>query len=100
MPGAADTEETNPIFQFQFLYEQCKSDTDFCIGYVSGIGHMMALTGAARSSEYSMCPGKTIPSAAAMIQAVLNFGEKHPEMWDEEMIIPAGLALQETWPCH
>lgn len=102
IPYQADAEtnaETNPLFQFQFLYEQCKTPTDFCIGYVSGVGQMMNIS-AAYHPEYSICPDGPVPSAGAMVQAVLNFGQKHPEMWAEEMIIPTGLALQKTWPCH
>jgi hypothetical protein len=99
VPHQADA-ETNPLFQFQFLYEQCKTPTDFCAGYVAGVGQMMSLTGAAHLTEYYICHGKTITSAGAMIQAVVNFDQQHPEMWAEEMIIPAGLALQKTWPCY
>jgi hypothetical protein len=100
-PGQQAIAESNPTFQFQSLYEQCKTPTEFCVGYVSGVGHMMSMTGADQHSDktYSICPEHYAPSAAAMIQAVLNFGQQHPEMWSDEMVIPAGLALQQAWPC-
>ncbi len=93
--------ESNPVFQFQFLFQECKTPTEFCAGYVTGVGEMMWLTGASQSSDktYAICPGRKLPSGAAMVQAVLNFGQAHPEMWSEEMVAPTILALQEVWPC-
>jgi len=99
--------ETDPVFQFQFLFEQCEASADFCVGYVSGVGHVMALIGSIDKSNpsvsepYDICPsGGVSPSAKAMIQAVMNFGRNHPEMWSYTMIVPTAMALSQTWPCR
>jgi hypothetical protein len=34
-----------------------------------------------------------------MVQAFLNWAEKHPEAWSYNQIRGVILALGETWPC-
>jgi hypothetical protein len=99
--------ERDPAFQFQFLFEQCGASADLCVGYVSGVGQMMALIGFVEKSNpsvselYGICPsGGVSPSGNAMIQAVINFGRNHPEKWSYTTIFPTAMALSQTWPCR
>jgi hypothetical protein len=62
------------------------------------------MNGALRASpdpveDLDLCGSDGLPSEKAMVEAVIDWGEKHPEHWSDQMIIGAALALHDTWPC-
>jgi hypothetical protein len=98
--AAKDDEST-----FQFLYHECLEKTEFCIGYVTGAGQVMAMVGHESLTNrvysiFSLCSGQVTPTSEAMIQSVVNFGREHPDMWSEYILIGATAALRQTWPCR
>lgn len=89
----------------QFLYETCKTEMAanmprFCLGYILGVGQLMAMN-AEFGDNFALCavPKGVPPSGAAMIQAFLNWAEKHPESLTQRNLLGVALALRETWPC-
>jgi hypothetical protein len=89
----------------EFLYKACKTEVAanlprFCLGYVLGVGQLMAVN-AEFGSNFAMCavPKGQTPAGGAMIQAFLNWAEKHPESWSQRHLYGVALALRETWPC-
>jgi hypothetical protein len=96
--SAGSTNNVDP-FQFQFLYEQCESQSTFCFAYISGVADMMWLNGQVGAArELSLCnPEKA--SRKAITQAVVNYGQQHPEKWTDNMVMTTAIALRETWPC-
>jgi Rap1a immunity proteins len=99
----------------QALHQLCKLDQDLCLGYVSGVGDHMLLTGAFLRNQLkglkeedrelltglaACLPPKTPTSSGAMVQAFINWAEKHPENWKMYMHPGVILALNETWPCN
>lgn len=92
----------------QFLYQACKAEPvsplgRFCLGYSVGVGQMMVLNGY-QGHEMGLCPPPTIrgtftPSGGAMIQAFLNWAEKHPEKWAGPALVGFAVAMSTTWPC-
>jgi hypothetical protein len=96
--SAARANDVDP-FPFQFLYEQCQSRSTFCFAYISGVADMMWLNwqvGAAR--ELSLC-NQNEANRKAMTQAVVNYGQQHPEKRADSMVMTTALALRQTWPC-
>jgi hypothetical protein len=89
----------------RFLYQACKDEMAansfrFCLGYVLGVGQLMAVN-AEFGDNYALCaaPKGTVPSGRAMIDAFLKWAEKHPESWSQRNLFGVALALRETWPC-
>lgn len=98
----------------QSLYYQCKkSETNmgfgYCIGYISGIGSQMMWT--SHTIEHitdfnqrlevgfvSAC-AKSFVSNGAMVQAFINWAEKHPEEWVTDKQLGVIQAIRGTWPC-
>ena len=101
----------------QRLYQDCKATDHFrellCMGFVSGVGAQMSLTGrlaaaerregrlsTGASSEFvfsiSIC---TNPSNGAKLQAFNNWAEKHPEFWGLSQTVGVMVALREAFPC-
>jgi hypothetical protein len=89
----------------QFLYETCKtemaaSSPRFCLGYILGVGQLMAVN-AEFGDNFALCsvPRGVAPSGGAMIQAFLQWAEKHPESFGQRNLLGLALALRESWPC-
>jgi hypothetical protein len=89
----------------QFLYETCRAEIAanmprFCLGYILGVGQLMAVN-AEFGDNFALCsvPKGVPPSGGAMIQAFLNWAEKHPESWTQRNLFGLALALRESWPC-
>jgi len=91
----------------QSLYSDCKTEPStsaqavFCLGFVSGVGETMNFTGYFKQEhpdvgKFAICAS---PSHGAMVQAFINWAEKHPEEWAKSRIYGVMLALRETWPC-
>lgn len=89
----------------QFLYQACRADLAsalgrYCLGYAEGAGQMMVINGH-QGYEMGLCPPATIgvPSGGALVQAFLNWAEKHPEMWSESALVGFAVAMSTTWSC-
>src|SRR5262245_18577873 len=89
----------------RFLYQTSKEETAanaqrFCLGYMSGVGQLMAVN-AEFSDSFALCstPRGSVPTARAMIQVFTSWAEKHPESWSQRYVYGVALALKETWPC-
>lgn len=86
----------------QSLYSACKmSDASqefaVCVGFISGVGETLHYLGLAPDAQpFKICGA---PTHGAMVQAFLNWAEKHPEAWSYNQIRGVILALGETWPC-
>jgi hypothetical protein len=107
--ASAQLDLKSPSFpRFGVLYQFCKNDPDahrpvgaFCMGYVGALVQLMTVNGFMHVRAFSMCPdGGQAPATNAAIQAILNWGRKHPEHWSDDMLVGAALALHETWPCQ
>jgi hypothetical protein len=110
------------LLTIQALYMACEEmenapgATTLCVGFVMGVGHMMAMNG--RTIEWgvrdgvsphaslfstSICdpanPGGS-PSGFSMIRAFQNWAEDHPERWQDPALWGVIIGLQETWPCQ
>ena len=105
-PALARSNSDDPQ-NFQILYEDCKAESrgDFCLGFVMAAGEMMFWVSRLQPPvnqeqiPYACAASSVAPSPGAMIQAVINWGEKHPEHWADDMLVATGLALKATWPC-
>lgn len=96
--SAAGKNSVDP-FPFQFLYEQCENQSTFCYAYISGVADMMWLNGQVSTArELSLCNPEG-ESRKAITQAVVNYGQQHPEKWADDMVMTTALALRQTWPC-
>lgn len=85
---------------FEYLYDLCLQSAPFCLGYVSGVGHVMGLIGyAGLQRGFSICTGQLGPTRTAMVQAVVNYGREHPEIWSDGMLTSTMTALKASWPC-
>jgi hypothetical protein len=94
-------EESTDLDNFQSLYELCTTSAPFCMGYVSGIGHVMGLIGFTQHKGLvAICTGQRGPSMKAMVQAVINYGHEHPEAWSDDTLTTTMFALRQTWPCR
>lgn len=100
VPGQA--EEQASLFTFRQIYDNCLNGSELCLGYVVGTGEMMAIAGASPGppSKWALCSGNSIPPASAMVRAVLNFGQAHPESWGAPSAAAVAVALQQAWPCR
>jgi Rap1a immunity proteins len=97
----AISDESTGLGNFQSLYELCTINAPFCMGYVSGVGHVMGLIGFTQHKGLvAICTGQRGPSMNAMVQAVINYGHEHPEVWSEDMLTTTMFALRQTWPCR
>jgi Rap1a immunity proteins len=91
------------------LYESCKAPDSsakwaFCIAYLTGVGNMMQMVGAAEQrapdpyySSLALC-GEI--SNGELVQAFKNWAEKNPGQWSSPQLVGAVTSLSETWPCH
>jgi hypothetical protein len=86
----------------QELHDWCKEPhsaprSGYCLGYVSGIAEMMLKLGHDHPEDaHGMC-GE--PTRAALVQAFVNWAEKHPEEWGSSDQLGVRTALAEIWPC-
>src|SRR5580658_4714927 len=74
--------DPNRMYSVQMLYQACtapKGSQSFgrCFGYIEGAGDFMI--------GDTMCPKNGL-NYFAMIQAFVNWAERHPEAWDEPQI--------------
>jgi hypothetical protein len=111
IPIPTNAEEDKPTIQA--LYQKCKSNDPqkvYCFGFIDGIvTHMRIMAIAAEQMdnqverrfllELSKFCGHDA-SRGAMLQAFLNWAEKHPEKWSQYDGFGVVEALQETWPCR
>ncbi len=78
-------------------------DATFCLGMVSGIGHLANQNCASAKGDWVPYPDyaadtKNVP-LGAWVQTFLNWAQEHPENWGwqaEEGII---MSLSEKFPC-
>ena len=92
------------------FYRECKrnGESDFCLMYVSGVMEsMLAIESDILSHpesskvqrKFAMCLVGEV-SAAAALQAFLNWADKHPKAWGAWRVAGVTAALQEAWPCY
>jgi hypothetical protein len=88
----------------QKLLEKCNAEGEenykqfYCIGYVAGIGDAMRLNGqSGLLDQMSICGEEG--TYGAMVQAFMNWAQKHPERWGEHSSVGVITALRESWPC-
>lgn len=103
--GAAAQEDfTNT----EHLLKWCKqpetsSNHAYCVGFILGVGNMMAMVGASAPSDFrvtmGICAPEPGPSPNAAVQVFINWAEKNPKYWGQSNIVGVTLALQQTWPC-
>ena len=71
-----------------------------CLGYISGIGDTMQVVAVdallEQTKPLAMCGNARY---SAMVQAFVNWAEKHPERWEEPRRLGVITALKELWPC-
>lgn len=71
-----------------------------CLGYISGVGDAMQVIAVEALSDqtrdFAICG---IARYNAMVQAFVNWAEKHPERWEEPRRLGVMAALKELWPC-
>jgi hypothetical protein len=98
--------QDKPDQTVQGLYMACKEtnmdqfDRGRCLGFISGIGDVMAVIGSGRHDlQLGLCGPSPTPTYGAMIQAFMNWAEKHPEQWNIAQEAGVVIALRETWPC-
>lgn len=99
--------EAKVRFDVQKLDEMCKGeDPTYCIAYIAGVTDMMGMAAAVGNNTKELggrrimgiCP-VTFLSYGSARQAFLNWADKHPEKWSEEMGFGVIEALRDTWPC-
>jgi hypothetical protein len=104
--GLFPARAADPHLTIQGLYDDCKNyssvQSSFCLGYISGIGDAMHFIEGFRKKmpdveSFAMCGA---PSYGAMVQAFINWAEKHPEDWMRSRVYGVMLALGQTWPCE
>ncbi len=100
------------------LLKFCKSSAPMeralCENEIYGLGDLMSLNGLEREklpvheaegrawlADTGLCTNvdETQPSGAAMLQAFLNWADKHPEKWSLDAGLGIIEALRSTWPC-
>ena len=95
----------NQHLNVQSLYLACKDSNGptamLCSGYVGGIGEMMHALGTQIPDDpklriFGICGTM---SHGAMVQAFVNWADKHPERWADVGVLGVMSALIETWPC-
>ncbi len=107
----AHAQQPNNSVNVQGLLASCgasKGSIDYlaCGQYIAGVGDQMsinaALQGALPPDAWKSVEKLAIcgtPSYAAMRQAFINWGPKHPEDWAKPRAVGVVKALRETWPC-
>jgi Rap1a immunity proteins len=100
---------------FQYTYDECRNHSSYCAGYIHGVSDGMSALfpyifqlGEYQSKEFPLL-GNTAPfrtfcikdgtTYGAMTQAVINYGQQHPEIWSSDPWSGVFSALHETWPC-
>lgn len=94
-------------FDVQKLYEMCNGeDPTYCIAYIAGVTDTMGLavalaaqTKELRSKRVMGVCFTSFLSYGAAKKAFMNWADKHPEKWGDEMNFGVIEALRETWPC-
>jgi hypothetical protein len=117
--GATPLRSAESKLNVQDLYRQCTkpaldAERTFCVAFISGIAEQMIATGFGfrqRRAEggfldrddrniVSFLSACTRASFGAMVQAFVNWAEKHPEKWSTSRQLGVMMALRETWPCE
>ena len=88
------------------LMQDCESNQAtnelYCYGYVTGIMHGFGIRLVDRSeniiSEPLFCP-ETYLNAAQATQIFINWAEKNPERWNDDMWKGVVLSLSQAYPC-
>jgi hypothetical protein len=86
-----------------------------CLEYVTGVFDMTVLAGFAYKGEidtpadraiigllgaacYNIAANETLPMGA-VVQAFLNWADRHPQEWGKSRAFGVSAALSEAWPC-
>lgn len=86
--------------KFQYLLGQCINNDPQCIWYVSGVADVLSLNAIyLPQNMFNAFCADDDTTYGSMVQVVINYGEKHPEVWAKPMIFPVREALMEVWPC-
>ena len=104
---------------FKTFTSQCTkpvldAEGTFCVAFISGVAEQMIATGVVfrqRRAEGGFLDGDdrldmsflsacTKASFGAMVQAFINWAEKHPEKWSTSRQLGVMASLRETWPCE
>jgi Rap1a immunity proteins len=96
-------------FDTQVLVQMCKlpyqsTGGAFCLAYVRGVADVMLANGAYGRvhdrylGPFRLCVDERL-TGADLIQAFIEWAEKHPHDWTEKSLIGVSSALAETWPC-
>lgn len=101
--GPATGDSDNMLKVGGFL-QFCKAGAEtaeraHCVGYVSAVWDVLTVTRADDvqvNKEFAVC-GKV--KYRAMVQAFVNWAEKHPDQWEEPRSLGVAKALTELWPC-
>lgn len=114
---ASAADQSSPLVDVQKLRDLCKKpDHDveavYCLGFVVGIADVMTMNATQISKAPNGSPVRTYlaasgictpdyraPSGGALIQAFLNWADRHPEKWGIDAGTGVGLAFQDTWRC-
>jgi hypothetical protein len=100
---------------FQYIYEQCRINSNYCDGYIHGVSDgMFAMfpyifqLGEFEHKEFPLLGNRVSfrtfcikdgTTYGAITQAVINYGQQHPEIWSSDAWSGVFSALHETWPC-
>jgi|CXWL01.1.fsa_nt_gi hypothetical protein len=86
------------------LLKHCKEELGspnrmHCIGYISAVWDVLTVASADDiqvDRAFAVC-GRV--KYGAMVQAFVNWAEKHPERWEKPRSLGVALALGGLWPC-
>ncbi len=99
----------------QTLYKNCKLGSDSpegisCLSYLLGVAdHMKAIgtllekrgsifgRGKPGLAGFAICQSEF--SGASLRQVFINWAEKHPKEWTQDMLLSTMDAFRDTWPC-
>jgi hypothetical protein len=74
------------------------------MGYITGVGEMMAMAGMAIGSSDDAKFGALAlcghPSGAAAVEAFINWAEENPRYWNAPQLAGVVVALGSAWPCQ
>jgi hypothetical protein len=99
-------------FAIQDLLQDCRgyngpSGKSFCLGYMMGAAGPLSRMHSLQTDTIVKDGVDIFVSActegattAALMQAFINWAEKHPQYWKYSAGSGATLALQATWPCR
>jgi hypothetical protein len=88
--------------------------SNICLAEIVSVGELMEVNsteisklppsevvgaGWLRSTALCVAPGASEPTTPAMVQAFLNWTDKHTALWDEPPIVGLVKSLAETWHC-